>query len=118
MAPSTSAFFENPYACHPKTGAGIFRYYRGTAASIMNTKIDPRSPAKKAKDAAYAKLGPALILKPLRYIAANTAKYPITGTTGEVLGYRESLTTQTAREWAKCGNGLKVKALARKIALA
>lgn len=34
----------------------------------MTTKIYPRSPRKRAKDAAYAALGPIKVLKPLRFL--------------------------------------------------
>lgn len=40
--------------------------------TMTKKKLDPRSAAKKAKDAAFAKLAPGIICKPLRFIRNNT----------------------------------------------
>lgn len=84
----------------------------------MSKKIDPRSAIKKAKDAAYAKLPPAKILKPLRFIRANTERLAITNQAGEVIGFDDSAAYKAAREDADRGHGAYVQAQARAIALA
>lgn len=84
----------------------------------MTTKIDPRSATKKAKDAIYAALPVAIIIKPLRFINANTAKVAIKSPTGEVLGYAPSPEYQQARIAADRGNGIFVKTVARQALMA
>ena len=82
---------------------------------MSNKYLDLRSPKKKAKDAAYAKLPPAIIFKPLQFIGNNTSSTvkedPITK-----MPVREpSPEFQAAREQADLGNGSFVKAMARRI---
>lgn len=81
----------------------------------MTKRIDPRSPKKKAKDAAYASLPPAIIFKPLQFIGNNTPSTvkedPITKMPVRV----PSPEFEAAREQANLGNGLFVKGMARRI---
>lgn len=84
----------------------------------MTKNTDPRSAIKKAKDAAFAKLGPAKVCKPLRFIRANTDKVAITGPLGEHLGWDDSPEYKAARATADLGHGAQVQAQARAIALA
>jgi len=84
---------------------------------MNKTKIDPRSAAKKAKDAAFAKIPPAAIASPLQFIWSNTPKVAITSTDGKVLGYEPSPEYKRARVAAYRGNGALVKSIARSVAL-
>lgn len=82
----------------------------------MSKPIDPRSPAKKRKDAAYAKLPAAIICKPLQFIGNNTPSTvkedPITKMPVRI----PSPEFHAARDAASCGNGQFVKFMARRIA--
>lgn len=84
---------------------------------MTKTKIDPRSANKKAKDAAFAKL-PAIICKPLRFIADNTHRNAIYSPIGELLGFEPSPEYKGARIAADRGNGAMVKSIANKVASA
>ena len=103
----------------------LLPYYSGTAAIIMSIhfkrndlRIDPRSPRKRAKDAAFAKLPPAIICKPLRFIADNTHRQAIYSPTGELLGFEPSPEQKRARIAADRGNGVLVKVIANQVAAA
>lgn len=84
--------------------------------SIRNKLFD-HSPRRRAKDAAYRKLGPATIIKPLRFIGEMTNKLVTDVTTG---AKRVELSPeyQWAKEAAKFGNGGGVQSLARQLATA
>ena len=62
-------------------------------------KVDPRSPRKKAKDAAYAKLGQAMIVHPLRFIRRNGPDFLYI----------------FARHAARIGHGFSVKTYAKEL---
>lgn len=81
----------------------------------MTKKIDPRSATKKAKDAAYAKLPPAIICKPLRFIGEHTNKL-VDDPAG---GRRIELSPEylAAKDAAKRGEGDYVKRIAHRVAL-
>lgn len=85
---------------------------------MTKTKTDPRSEAKKAKDAAFAKLPANLIISPLKFILCKAPKLPILGTRGEIIGYELSPEYKRARIAADRGNGDLVKSIARAVALA
>lgn len=78
-------------------------------------KIDLRSPKRKAKDAAYAKLPAAIICKPLQFIGHRTAVKvtdPVTG----IDRWEPSPDYKLARVAADHGNGAYVKHVARRVA--
>ena len=83
---------------------------------MAKAKQDPRSRLKKLKDAAYAKLPPAIIFKPLRFIAsvhpATKVIDPITG----ISAWVSSLEYEAGRKAADVGDGGLVKSLARRAA--
>lgn len=79
----------------------------------MPNKIDTRSATKKAKDAIYAALPVARIVKPLQcikeqtsYIAHNSKGQPYTALSGEYWA---------AFEEARNGQGAYVQAMARQV---
>ncbi len=85
---------------------------------MAKAKQDPRSRIKKLKDAAYAKLPPAIICKPLQFIAKvhppQKVINPVTGNADWVA----SPEYMAAREAANSGDGGFVKFLARRAASA
>lgn len=79
--------------------------------------FDPRSAIKKAKDAAYAKLPPAIICKPLQFIRQRTmvkVTNPATGHSHWANGPEFS----RARNFADRGDGAAVQSMARNLAQA
>ncbi len=104
---------ESPYPCHAKAWAGIFRDY---LTIHMTKKIDPRSATKKAKDAIYAALPVALIIKPLQFIKAESA-YIAHDTKGRpYTAY--GVAYQNAIKDAKHGHGGHVQARPRQFLVA
>lgn len=83
---------------------------------MTNKKQDPRSPMKKRKDAAYARLPAAIIFKPLRFIGEHTNKLVDDFASG---GKRVELSIEylAAKDAAKSGDGAYVKRMARSVAL-
>lgn len=84
----------------------------------MTKRIDPRSPKKKAKDAAYAKLPAAIICKPLQFIGANT---PSTVVIDPVMGIPTRVPSpefRRARHAANRGDGAFVQAMALSVSKA
>lgn len=86
--------------------------------TMTKKKLDPRSAAKKAKDAAFAKLAPGIICKPLRFIRNNTPRVEIKDPLGKVVGFDYSPQYKAARAAADKGAGGFVQAAARRLALA
>ena len=73
------------------------------------------SSRRAAQNAAFQALPVALIVKPLRFINANTEKTAIRSPLGKLLGYKPSPEYQSARASADVGNGGRVQALARQV---
>ncbi|WP_019573421.1 hypothetical protein [Curvibacter lanceolatus] len=83
---------------------------------MPKTKIDPRSAIKKAKDSAYAKLGPAKILKPLKFIREAVGVYVLIPGTGQK-EWVDGTAYHEAKHNANSGRGAAVQTAARKLAL-
>ncbi len=84
---------------------------------MNKTKIDPRSAAKKKKDAAYAKLPPAIICRPLQLIAQRTMVKVTNPATGHD-HWEHGPEYKRARIKASRGDGGFVKQMARAVAAA
>ena len=85
------------------------RDFPGLTAIYMTKKT------KAAKDAIFAALPVAMIIRPLRFIEANTFKTPIKSPLGVTIGYEPSIKYQIASKAAKRGNGARVKMIARQV---
>ena len=75
-----------------------------------------KSIAKIKKAAAWRAMPPAIICKPLRFIAANTPRVEIKNPLGKTVGYDHSPEYKAARRAADQGNGALVKSMARALA--
>lgn len=81
---------------------------------MTKTKTDPRSPAKKAKDAAYAALPPVRIVRPLKFIDEATGSF-VRSPDGRG-SWQASRAYIGAWHSARAGKGLAVQSLARSLA--